>query len=217
MTFLKGLHYNNILIYNLITKLKFKGFEKLRFDIAKNLIRDGESVLDICSGPGELRKFLPETCTYAAVEMSPKFIDHLQKNNVQTFSINLHDDEFNLDYEVDTIIMIYSLYQFKNTSARNLLNEFKRVATKKVIIVEEILEEKNEGIPSKYSSLYIAQRIGMVARDYLCSLDFYKPTNLFGEDEFKKLMSDGGYQITSLSNMCTVAVYDKSEQASQYS
>jgi len=216
MTFLKGLHYNNILIYNLITKLKFKGFEKLRFDIAKNLIRDGESVLDICSGPGELRKFLPETCTYAAVEMSPKFINHLQKNNIQTFSINLHD-EFNLDYEVDTIIMIYSLYQFKNTSARNLLNEFKRVATKKVIIVEEILEEKNEAIPSKYSSLYIAQRIGMVARDYLCSLDFYRPTNLFGEDEFKKLMSASEYQITSLSNMCTVAVYDKSEKASQYS
>ena len=88
MTFLKGLHYNNILIHNLITKLKFKGFEKLRFDIAKNLIRDGESVLDICSGPAKLRKFLPETCTYAAVEMSPKFIDHLQKNNVQTCTIN---------------------------------------------------------------------------------------------------------------------------------
>jgi ubiquinone/menaquinone biosynthesis C-methylase UbiE len=212
MTFLKGAHYNNLLIYNLITKLKYGGSEKLRFEIAKNLIMGGESVLDICAGTGELSNFLPESCQYTAVEMSPKFTAHLKKNNIKTFNINLHNDEFNLDDEVDTIIMIYSLYQFKETSALKLLDKFKRLARKKVIIIEEILEKKNEAISNENSSLYIAQRIGMVLRDYLCSLDYYKPMSLYEEDAFTKLMSDSGYKITSFSNICTVAVYDKSKQ-----
>ena len=57
--------------------------------------------------------------------------------------------------------MIYSLYQFKRTTAPKLLDKFRKIAKKKLII-EEILEKKNEAISNKNKSLYIAQRIGMV-------------------------------------------------------
>jgi hypothetical protein len=59
--------------------------------------------------------------------------------------------------------MIYSLYQFKRTTAPKLLGKFRKNAKKKIII-EEILEKKNKAILNKNKSLNIAQRIGMVLK-----------------------------------------------------
>jgi cyclopropane fatty-acyl-phospholipid synthase-like methyltransferase len=195
--FLKGIHYKNDFVYKIITGLKLLGNYKLRYKIAAQYIKSGETVLDVCSGSGDLREFLPQNCEYIGLDASKEFVKKLNKKGIQSINVDLHKEPHSLKTKVDVTVMIISLYQFRDTTLHSLLPKLKEM-TKKVVIVEEVLEKKRV-------SNSIVQRI----IDYLCATDFYIPLNLFDITEFTKIMEDHSFFWEKRSSTYYVGIYEE--------
>lgn len=196
ITFPKGILYSHPFIYNFLTKIKLKNNYHLRYKIATQYIQPGNSVLDVCAGQGGLKNFLPKDCDYICIEAGSEFISELFKKKIKHFSINLHEGINIRDLQVDVIVMIVSLYQFRNTSIHNLLEDFKKI-TKKAVIVEEVLLNKR-------SNNCICQKI----LNYLCASDYYIPTELFSIDEFEQVMHEHNYKCKRHSERYVVGYYN---------
>ena len=193
---IKGIHYRKPFIYNLQTKIKLRSSYNLRYKIAAKYIKAGDSVLDVCAGMGELKNFLPEGCKYICLEASPEFLFQLSQKNIQYKSINLHEGINTEDFQVDAVVMIISLYQFRNTSMHNLLEDFKKIA-KKVVIVEEVLVKK------RGKDSFVQKTI-----NYLCATDYYLPIELFSFDEFEDVMQKHNYRREKYRKRYIVGYYN---------
>lgn len=90
-TFFKGIHYNNRLFYNGITWCLLRHSYHKRFYLAAQYIQAGDCVLDVCSGFGQLRQFLPEKCTYKAIEGNTACVKYLKSVDVDCLYANLHN------------------------------------------------------------------------------------------------------------------------------
>ena len=194
--FIKGILYRNPLIYNLLAKIKLRRDSSIRYEIAAKYIKAGDSVLDVCAGMGELKNFLPESCKYICLEASPEFLSQLSQKNIQYKSINLHEGINTEDFQVDAVVMIISLYQFRNTSMHNLLEDFKKIA-KKVVIVEEVLVKK------RGKDSFVQKTI-----NYLCATDYYLPIELFSFDEFEEVMQKHNYRREKYRKRYIVGYYN---------
>lgn len=194
---LKGLHYRNRFAYSARTFMQLGSGHNCRFRLAAEYIRPGEHVLDLCAGVGELKKYLPDGCTYECIEKSPEFAAFLRKNNITNYELDLHKG-FKLESTGPyALTMIISLYQFRHTSADELLEIFKNLA-KKVIIVEDVLAKRRE-------------RGSMVNRlmNYLCATDYYLDSEIFTFTEFERLMHDHGYTCRTRSKRYAVGYWEK--------
>lgn len=192
---IKGVHYRNWFVYKLITYAKLGFKYNLRFKIASEYIKEGESVLDVCSAFGELGKFLPKGCSYCCLDMSSEFLSFLSSKEVKFISTNLHNGLNLENLKADVLVMIISLYQFRNTSAHVLLEKFKEVAGK-VVIVEDVLERKRR------KNSFVQKLI-----NYLSSREYYFPTELFTVDEFEQLMRQHQYTCKKQTNRYMVGYY----------
>ena len=193
--FFKGSHYRSEFLYTAFTLLKLGWKRHLRYRIVKQYIKPADSVVDVCSGPGRLKDFIPKECTYTAVEASPEFISILRRRGINHVSWNLHAGWPESILAPDVIVMVISLSQFRKTSADLLLESFKKTA-RRVVIVEDVLFR-----PRKEESL--RQR----AINYLCATDYYVPVAWYTRSEFAELMQSHGYQCKEASGRYMVGLY----------
>lgn len=201
----KGILYKNKRVYRLLTKIKLGKKSCVRYQLAAKFLLAGESVLDICAGIGDLKNYLPQNCYYETIEASPQFAKYLQKNKIKN---NLLDISKSLDIvnKFDNVIMIISLYHFKNLSIDYLLQQFKGIAYKRVIIVEEVINTPSKKLPLRMS---LAQKIGSLLTNYLCQTDYFKPTKLFDKKILEAYFNNHSYQIYNENDYYMVGVYEK--------
>jgi len=195
-TFLKGLNYRSSVAYDIMDFLKLRGHYDLRFRIAAEYLSPGQSVLDVCAGNGRLRRFLPHGCKYYCIEKSPQFRAALARQGVEYFDLDLHKGLKGFDSKFDVLVMLISLCQFRSTSAYSLLEDFKNIA-KKVIIVEEALMKKR-------SAGSLRQRL----MDYLGAVEYYVPCELFTFPEFENMMRDHNYIFKRHDKRYAIGYYE---------
>lgn len=190
---LKGILYNSVTIYNLVTKIKLGKHYSFRYELCASNIKTDSSILDICPGPGDLKNYLPSSIKYETLEYSKAFISALEKKGVTNHKINLHNfNEAELPNTYDVVVMLISLYPFRNSNLNKIIN-FMKNKGKKVIIIEEVILENQ----SKNSSFwkYICQKFGKKFRDYICHTDCSQPADLFSEKEFIDIMNKHNFTI----------------------
>lgn len=179
----EGILYRNAFLYMLVTLFKLGSKKNLRFQIAAQYISAGESVLDVASGGGWLRDYIPASCSYTCIEMGDAFTKSLAKRNVSFMKMNLHQGIDGLKTKFDTAVMIISLYQFRHTSIDQLLEQFKEVANK-VVIVEEVSALENNELTIKDKAL-----------NYLCKTEYFMPTKILSAHEFRAICEKHGYEV----------------------
>lgn len=192
---LQGINYRSETAYNLLALLKLGTAYHSRFNIAAQYINPGDRVLDFCSGPGQLKEFLPPTCAYECIEPSASFVKILRGKNIHAIPLDLHRGLAGASLTADAVTMLISLAQFRNTSLHELLEGFKRIG-KRVVIVEDVLQKRRR----KDS---IVQR----TINYLCATDYFLPMELFTSDEFESLMARHGYTCVRHSGRYIAAVH----------
>ncbi len=191
---LKGIHYRNRWFYDLQNRLKLGGDHELRFKIASQYLKSGDNVLDLCSGLGQLKGFLPPGCHYRCIEASREFTAILKQNGVTVIVHDLHQG-LPSGLKADAAVMIVSINQFRDTSIDDLLEGFKKVAGR-VIIVEDVLQR-----PRPKNSFL--QR----AMNYFCQTEYYRPVELLTRNEFEDLMRRHGYTCRPYDQRYFVGCY----------
>lgn len=196
-TIFAGILYRSNLLYAFQTFLKLRSKKSLRFQIAAQYISPGESVLDVASGGGWLRDYIPASCSYTCIEVGDAFIQSLTRRNVKFLKMDLHQGMGELKTKFDTVVMIISLYQFRHTSLEQLLDQFKEIANK-VVIVEEVSLLENNGLTVKD-----------IVLNYLCQTEYFMPTKILSAHEFRTICEEHGYvvKIDSRRNSYMVATY----------
>jgi hypothetical protein len=194
---IKGIHYSNPFVYNLLTFLKLWRGYNARFRIAAGYVAQNSSVLDVCSASGELKGYLQENCAYECIEMSPVFTKLLDKKKIKCHRADMHRGIDGSSLRFDCLVMIISLCQFRETSINALLEDFKKIA-KKVVIIEDVTEK----IRPKGS---IVQKI----MNYLCATDYFVPMRLFTAAEFRSTMQEHGYTVIKHTNRYFAGCYER--------
>jgi hypothetical protein len=193
---LQGLHYRSEWFYNTADFFKRAGAYNARFRIAARYIAPRDSVLDVCSGPGRLKDFIPATCSYAVIEASPEFQRGLKKRGIGYTACDLHAGMPADMNSYDVVVMIISLAQFRKTSADLLLESFKKIA-RRVVIVEEVV-----------SSARSADDWFQKIVDHLCATDYYVPVTWYTPEDFETLMSRHGYRCEQVGHDYRVGCYE---------
>jgi hypothetical protein len=196
LNFFKGCHYRSEWLYNILDLFKRGAGYNARFHIAARHVVAGDAVLDVCSGTGRFREFISPACHYTAVDASPEFCRALEKKNVSRIICDLHQG---IPADVpgcDVIVMIISLVQFRKTSAGRLLEDFKKIAGR-VVIVEEILP-----CPRPEHSWF--QKVV----NYLCATDYYVPVAWYTRQDFEELMRRHGYRCERIGEHYMVGCYE---------
>ena len=200
MSLLKGIHYTSPLAYKFQTFCKLGPQVNKRFEIASRYVKNGERVLDLCAGTGDLKKFLPGGCTYRAIEGSTAFASTIEKKCIDCTILDLHDGMSGFNNTADTAVMIISLCQFRDTSVNSLLEDLKKIS-RRVVIVEDVLLRKTNmrGFIDK-------------AMNYFCATDFYRPTELLTRIEFESLMRDHGYRYIQHDKRYAIGLYERADE-----
>jgi len=187
-------------VYHLLTRLKLRGCYRLRYEIACKYVKYGDSVLDVCAAAGEFKNYLPNNCKYECIECSQGFISKLESKKIAYKKINLHEGINCVRIKSDILVMITSLCQFKETSAHGLLEEFKNIADK-IVIVEDVLGNMwHEG--------------GIVQRviKHLHETEFYSQKSVYSAAEYEKILGDHGYEYIKYDNRYAVGYYNRLKQ-----
>jgi hypothetical protein len=195
MPWLQGLHYRNRWFYDAQNKFKLGKDHDLRFRIAAQHIKPGESVLDLCSAFGQFKDYLPEGCRYQCVEASPDFVSILKRHKIPVLVHDLHTSMDMPDLKVNAAVMIVSLCQFRDTTAGEILESLKKIADR-AIIVEDVL-------PKPRGEKVFLQK----AMNYFCQTEYYRPIELFTADEFFGLMDRHGYTCRRINGRYLVGSF----------
>lgn len=190
----RGSYYRWPFFYQALDFIQAGG-QPYRFRLLTEYIQPNDVVLDLCAGPGVLKRFVPGH-EYIGVDASTTFLSFLKKNGVRTIERDLHQGLENEIPKVNLAVMIVSLYHFRATSASALLEELKKIADR-VVIIERVVQEKDKGWRP-------------MIRDYLCSQKFYRPVNLFTKEEFQDLMKKHNYRVFQKKSNHWVALFEKS-------
>ena len=190
---LKGIYYNNFFIYNSLTTLKL-GFSYYdRFKIAAKYIGEEGLVLDVCSGTGMLKRFLPRDCVYECIDSSLPVSAYLDKKGIKHHCYDLNNGINRDRFRADAVVMLISLYHFRKTVVHELLEDYKKIS-KNVIIIEDVLKKKR-----KRNSLL--QKI----MNFLCGLEY----ELFTTDEFERILQEHGYTCDRHGNRYIAGYYTR--------
>lgn len=193
---LKGIHYRSLAVYSFLTMLKLGMDYHLRYRIARRYINPGDYIVDVCAGSGQFSKFLLEGCDYLAIEASPDFIKSLSSKELKYKLLNVHEGLKIQDLQFDVVVMIISLCHFKNTSLHILLEDFKKIGKKVVIVEDVLLKERRKDS--------LIQRV----MNYFCSTDYFVPMELFTRQEFCRAMQAHGYLCQSYGRRYIVGYYE---------
>lgn len=193
---LKGIHYGSLAVYSFLTMLKLGTDYHARYRIACRHVKPGDYVIDVCAGAGQFSRFLPQGCDYLAIEASPGFIKHLSAKGLKNKPLNVHGGLKIRDLKADVVVMLISLCHFKETSLHVLLEDFKKLG-KRVVIVEDVLlkERRKESLIQS-------------VMNYLCSTDYFVPMELFTRQEFCRVMRGHGYSCQARGRRYIVGYYE---------
>lgn len=197
---IQGIHYRNRLFYRLQTSLKLGPARNHRFQLAASHINGNSHILDVCSGPGDLRNHLPTNCQYTALDASPAFLKYLNRQGIRTLNHNIHNPLPQPKCHFDVAVMLISLCHLPTPRAQTLLEELKLIAHK-VIIVEEIVQQKRP----KKSRL---QR----TMNFLSETPYARGYELMTRLELEKLMHQSEYKIQHVDKRYMVGIYLPSEE-----
>jgi hypothetical protein len=192
----QGIHYRNRWFYDLQNRLKLGRDHDLRFRIAMQYLKPGDSVLDVCSSFGQLKHFLPPRCHYRCIEASPDFAARLKRSGITVIVHDLHQG-LPSGVKADAAVMIVSINQFRDTSAGELLEGLKKIAGR-VIIVEDVLER------ARGENSFLQRMM-----NYFCQTEYYRPVELLTRDEFSALMQRHGYACRQYDKRYYVGSYGK--------
>lgn len=193
---LKGIHYRSLVVYSFLTLLKLGMDYHLRYRIARRYIKPGDHIIDVCAGSGQFSRFLLEGCDYLAIEASSEFIKSLSAKGLKYKLFNVHEGLKIKDLKVDVIVMLISLCHFKKTSLHVLLEDFKKLGKKVVIVEDVLLKERRNG--SLIQSVM----------NYLCSTNYFMPMELFTLQEFCRVMQSHGYLCQAYGRRYIVGYYE---------
>lgn len=195
--FVKSINYRSPLIYKMLDYMKRGADRDLRYRLSLPYLKGASSVLDLCGGTGEFKKFLPEGCQYSVCDASPDFGAHLARSHIRHFQWDLHHGLPRFLPKVDAVVMIISLYQFRATSIDVLLEAVKDIAPT-VVIVEEV----SVSPPEQFAWI---RRV----KNYLCATDFFVPVELFAREEFESIMKKRRYGFISYDKKYCVGCYHR--------
>ena len=80
--------YQNIFLYNLITRMLHGGFED--YKIIANMVV-GKSILDLACASCIISKFLPKNINYEGWDINKKFVTHNKMNGINVKQKNVFD------------------------------------------------------------------------------------------------------------------------------
>lgn len=192
--YFKGLLYKSEIVYTLAALYKFGFKQHERFNLAVQNIEPGESVLELCPAYGKLIHYLPENCSYRCIDASPHFIKALKARKINCLNMDLRKGLDHVE-KVDVIVIIDSLCHFRETSVDCLLENFKSIA-KKIIIIE-CLERKDRSRGTLMRRLVY----------YLTAMSYYLPVDMFYYSEFESLLDKHNYQCRRYNDVFAVGLY----------
>lgn len=193
--FVRGIYYRNSYVYYLLTRLSHIGIYKLRYNIVLQYINSGDTVLDVCGAGGEIMKYLPSNCDYACIEFGDGFIGNLKRKGIRCKKIDLHKDKISVAVKSNIAVMIVSLYQFRDSSAEDILESLK-MAADKVVIVEDILG-------NMWRDGSLIQKI----INYLHETDYHRQSRMFSLEEFRNMMQKHGYEFRQYDKRYAIGCY----------
>lgn len=206
----KGILYSNVFFYNFITKIKLGKNENLRFLLAANYIDRNQSILDYCAGIGRMKDFLPENCYYSTLEMSDRFSAYLESKGIPNYKMNPLEKMPVPEKSFDIVIMIISLSHFRHNRIDDLLVQMKKIARKKVIIVEEVIYKYRDIHKTTAFSLrtQIINRIGRLFINFLTSKPYTTPAQQFSPEELEAILEHHSLKIFREKNNYIVGIWE---------
>jgi hypothetical protein len=145
---MKSIIYSSSILYDLLMKVLYRNHYTERYTSISSYIYDGQSILDLCAGPGTLYLdyLYKKQVDYTAVDINTNFFPRLINHGADTLEKNLLID---VDFPVsDIIIMQSSLYHFKSPHVFSVLDSMFKNAAQKVIISEPIQNMSNSSSKS---------------------------------------------------------------------
>ncbi len=195
MHLLKGIQYKNRYIYALLTHCKFPFHYSYRFKLAAQAIEGATDVCDLCAGSGRLRHYLSPGVTYRAIESELALIRYFEHHHICSTHLNLFDVRSEQLPTTDTMVMIMSLYQFRDCVER-LIPLFKMHA-RKIVIIESVLTKRSR------MSTFLKR-----LRTFVCDRPYTRPTDVFLAAEFEELMERHGFVVTRAKHNHYLATYE---------
>lgn len=205
---MRGLLYRSPLFYTYMNKLKLGQHENARFKIAASYISEGDSVCDICSGLGLLREYIPAACQYFSVEKSPQFSKILAQKGVLNYPLNVELEDISAVCRADVVVMIVSFYSFSCRARHRLLEDLKKCAYKKVLILEESYSCSNSSNKLHWW-IKISKMIGNKIMGYLTEIDYMTRCKLLTARKIKEEFSKHGYHYFEYYPSLILGIYEK--------
>jgi len=147
--------YKSAALYEFINWLLYGRHHRVRYEVIANLIPPSASVVDLCCGPATLyRRFLrAKKVCYTGLDMSPSFIDALNKCGGHGMLWDLHSDQ--PLPRADYVIIQGALYFFLPDPSP-LIERMLAAANEEVIVAEAIRNLSTSAIPgiSKLSKTF---------------------------------------------------------------
>ena len=130
-------------VYNSVRTILLFGKGKM-FQELKNAtnVQKGETVLDVGSGPGELSQLFSEE--YAGVDYSQNYVAYAQKKypTKKFFQGNVLDLTLQ-ENSYDIILLASFIHHFSDQEVEKILGNMKKVARKKIVLLEPCPWRKN--------------------------------------------------------------------------
>jgi len=120
----------------------------------------------------------------------------LSKKKIVYYRIDLHKGIDLSIPKVDVCVMIISLCQFRMTGMDSLLNDFKKIAHKVVIVEHVVPEEVRE------ESLWYKLNNYLIARDYTVK------DKEFTSEQFQRVMVRHGYKVRQCGHGYMTGLFD---------
>ncbi len=194
-SFLQGIPYRDVFIYNFLTFLKLGYSYDLRFKIVQPYLHKDDVILDVCAGYGRLKKFIPKECTYHCIDASPTFLKKLKQKEIPSSLQNINE-KCVINYSHYTVVvMIISLCHFPKSRIHTLLDSFTKMGNR-VIIIEEVIKTP------KQNHTWLRKIM-----NYLCCVDYNKHLSLLTFEEFKDILSKHNYKVTRYNNRYSIGTF----------
>lgn len=148
--------YRSPLLYESVMRVLYGRHYVARREVIANLVRLGDSVLDLCCGPGTLyyRHLRSMGVAYHGIDLNEQFIERLRKSGAEGSIVDLRDPELKLP-TADVVIMQDALMHFLPDPAP-IVDRMLAAARRKVVIAEPV---RNLASSSNRWVAFIAARL----------------------------------------------------------
>lgn len=119
-------------VYRAVLRLLYGPALDARWRAVSRLVRPGETVIDLCAGDGEVRRHLPPSVRYLAVDANATFVRSLWAQHVEARLVDVRTEAIPRG---DVVMMLGSLYHFVPEQVA-MVERMKAAAGRLAIVVE---------------------------------------------------------------------------------